>query len=198
MAEANAATSKKIKGAAWRRSRTRRMCASSRSQIRVAPHQRQGRGEHALLDEDGPRVRRAGRGRDRMRTAESCNAEEFIKFLKEMNEIHHKMLIVPDNASCHKSKAIGEFVEGTDGAVKPPFLLGYVPNSIPQSPVERPQAAAARRVLCVHRGAGGGRGVAGWRGPDEPGQDQPVRDTRLNLPARVREAMIRPRRYRTS
>ena len=72
-----------------------------------------------------------------MRTAESCNAEEFIKFLKEMNEIHPKMLIILDNASYHKSKAILEFVEGTDVAVELLFLPAYTPQLNPMETQQR-------------------------------------------------------------
>ena len=72
-----------------------------------------------------------------IRTAKSCNAAEFVKFLKDVNETRPKMLIILDNASYHKSKAILEFVEGTDVAVELLFLPAYTPQLNPMETKQR-------------------------------------------------------------
>ncbi len=67
-----------------------------------------------------------------MRTAKACNAEEFIKFPKEVNEICHKMTVILNNASYHKAKAVRKFGDGTGGDIELIFLPAYPPqlNSI--------------------------------------------------------------------
>ena len=126
-----------------------------------------------------------------MRMAKACNAEEFIKFPKEVNEICHKMTVILNNASYHKAKAVRKFGDGTGGDIELIFLPAYPPPAqLDRDSMARSQAAAAQRVLCLYRGAGSGHNVAGRQAPDASGQDYEIRDTRLRRPADARMAMI--------
>ncbi len=66
-----------------------------------------------------------------MRTAKACNAEEFIKFLKEVNETCPKMTIILDNASYHQAKTVRKFVDGANGDIELIFLPAYTPQLNP-------------------------------------------------------------------
>ena len=66
-----------------------------------------------------------------IRTAKACNAEEFIKFLKEVNKMCPKMTIILDNASYHKAKAVRKFVDDANGDIELIFLPAYTPQLNP-------------------------------------------------------------------
>ena len=67
-----------------------------------------------------------------IRTTDAINSETFIEFLQELLKTCPKFVMVLDNASCHKSKMVTEFVESTDGDIRLVFLPPYTPqlNSI--------------------------------------------------------------------
>ncbi len=76
-----------------------------------------------------------GAGGYYIRTAKACNAEEFLKVLKEVNETCPKMTVTLDNASYHRAKAVRKFVEGTGRDIELIFLPAYTP--LPQlNPIE--------------------------------------------------------------
>ena len=57
-----------------------------------------------------------------IRTTDAINSETFIEFLQELLKTCPKFVMVLDNASCHKSKTVTEFVESTDGDIRLVFL----------------------------------------------------------------------------
>ncbi len=63
-----------------------------------------------------------------VRTAESTNSETFIDFLKDVRQRHPEFYMVLDNASYHKSRAVKEYVDGTNGAIDLEFLPPYTPQ----------------------------------------------------------------------
>ena len=63
-----------------------------------------------------------------VRTVESTNSETFIDFLKDVRQKHPEFYMVLDNASCHKSRAVKECVEGTNGAIDLEFFPPYTPQ----------------------------------------------------------------------
>ncbi len=63
-----------------------------------------------------------------VRTVESTNSETFIDFLKDVRQRHPEFYMVLDNASYHKSRAVKEYVEGTNGAIDLEFLPPYTPQ----------------------------------------------------------------------
>ena len=60
-----------------------------------------------------------------VRTVESTNSETFIDFLKDVRQGHPEFYMVLDNAPYHKSRAVKEYVEGTNGAIDLEFLPPY-------------------------------------------------------------------------
>ena len=68
----------------------------------------------------------------RIRATDAINSETFIAFLQDLLKTYPKFAMVLDNASCHHSKMVTEFVESTDGAIRLVFLPPYTPqlNSI--------------------------------------------------------------------
>ena len=126
-----------------------------------------------------------------MRTAKACNAEEFIKFLKEVNKMCPKMTIILDNASYHKAKIVRKFVDDANGGIELIFLPAYTPQL---NPIEI-QWRVLKRLLHGRYFASIEELEAaitslGRQRPDASGQDYEVRDTRLNLPADAGTAMI--------
>ena len=63
-----------------------------------------------------------------VRIAESANSETFKEFMEDVRKSHPKFYMVLDNASCHHSHTVNEYVEGTDGDIEPEFLLPYTPQ----------------------------------------------------------------------
>ena len=76
---------------------------------------------YGILSKDGYHIR----------ICESCNANTFVDFLREMLKIYPKLLIVLDNASYHKAQKVEELVEASKGALKLVFLLEYTPQLNP-------------------------------------------------------------------
>ena len=72
-----------------------------------------------------------------VRTVESTNSETFIDFLKDVRQRHPEFYMVLDNASYHKSRAVKEYVEGTNGAIDLEFLPPYTPQLNPVETVWR-------------------------------------------------------------
>ena len=79
----------------------------------------------------------------RIRTTDAINSETFIAFLQEMLKAYPKFVMILDNASCHKSKMVAEFVDSTDGAIRLVFLPPYTPQL---NPIEM-QWAVLKRLL---------------------------------------------------
>ncbi len=79
----------------------------------------------------------------RIRTTDAINSETFIAFLQEMLKAYPKFVMILDNASCHKSKMVAEFVDSTDGAIRLAFLPPYTPQL---NPIEM-QWAVLKRLL---------------------------------------------------
>ena len=67
----------------------------------------------------------------RIRITDAINSETFIKFLQDLLKTCPKFVMVPDNASCHKSKTVTEFAESTGGDIWLVFLLPYTPQLNP-------------------------------------------------------------------
>ena len=78
-----------------------------------------------------------------IRTTDAINPETFIEFLQELLKTCPKFVMVPDNASCHKSKMVTEFVESTDGDIRLVFLPPYTPQL---NPIEM-QWSVLKRLL---------------------------------------------------
>ena len=66
-----------------------------------------------------------------IRTTDAINSETFIEFPQELLKTCPKFVMVPDNASCHKSKMVTEFVESTDGDIRLVFLPPCTPQLNP-------------------------------------------------------------------
>ena len=67
----------------------------------------------------------------RIRIANTCNAGEFIEFIKEVMAEYRKVVMVLGNTFYHKSKAVRKFVESTDGNLELIFLPPYTPQLNP-------------------------------------------------------------------
>ena len=79
-----------------------------------------------------------------------ANPETFQEFLEEIRRDRPRFCMILDNASCHKSKAVREYVEFTRGNIELEFLPPYAPQLNPvEGRVEGPQEAAGRQVLPV-------------------------------------------------
>ncbi len=79
----------------------------------------------------------------RIRAIDAINSETFIEFLQDLLKTYPKLILVMDNASCHRSKMVAEFVESTGGAIRLVFLPPYTPQL---NPVEM-QWGALKRLL---------------------------------------------------
>ena len=64
---------------------------------------------------------------------DSLKTYTIIAFLEKIQKICHKLAIVLDNASYHKSNEVNKFIESTRGDTVPVFLQSYTPQL---SPVE--------------------------------------------------------------
>ena len=74
-----------------------------------------------VLGEDGYHIK----------IVKSLNSAEFIEYLEYLRGIHGKMGIVLDNASCHKSKMVTEYIKSTNGDIELIFLPPYTPQLNP-------------------------------------------------------------------
>ena len=66
-----------------------------------------------------------------IKIVDSTNSETFQEFLKEIRQDHPKFYMVLDNASCHKSKMIREYVESAGDDIAFEFLPPYTPQLNP-------------------------------------------------------------------
>ena len=67
----------------------------------------------------------------RIRAIDAINSETFIEFLQDLLKTYPKLILVMDNASCHHSRMVTEFVESTGGAIRLVFLPPYTPQLNP-------------------------------------------------------------------
>ena len=64
---------------------------------------------------------------------ESLKSEGVIAFLRRLHGKHGRILVILDNAGAHKSRAMGKYLESTDGEV----ALLFLPPRTPQhNPIE--------------------------------------------------------------
>ena len=66
-----------------------------------------------------------------IKAVDSANSETFQEFLEEIRRDHPKFYMVLDNASCHKSKTIREYVESAGDDIALEFLPPYTPQLNP-------------------------------------------------------------------
>ena len=107
----------------------------------------------------------------RIRAIDAINSETFIEFLQDLLKTYPKLILVMDNASCHRSKMVTEFVESTGGAIRLGVPAPVHPAAEPhRDAVGRTQAAALRQVLPIRREAQRNRSVPGRKRRDETRQ----------------------------
>ncbi len=68
-----------------------------------------------------------GEGKIHMMSVDKLDSDSFIAFLKEALEIYGMVIIVLDNASCHRSAKVRDFIESTHGSIRLFFLPSYTP-----------------------------------------------------------------------
>ncbi len=71
-----------------------------------------------------------GRGRIHVKV-EKTNSETFVEFLKELRDEYGRLVILLDNASYHRYKAVGEFIRSTRGEIRLVYLPPYTPQLNP-------------------------------------------------------------------
>lgn len=75
----------------------------------------------------------------------SIKGAQIVEFLKALRtQLRRKLMIVWDGAAQHKSRAVREYLDSTDGTVQMALLPGYVPDL---NPVEYLWAWLERHVL---------------------------------------------------
>ena len=72
-----------------------------------------------------------GRDRIHVKAVERTNSETFVEFLKELRQEYGRLVILLDNASYHRYKAVNEFVKSTCGEIKLAYLPPYTPQLNP-------------------------------------------------------------------
>ena len=104
-----------------------------------------------------PKCTRASQGELRIKIVESANSETFREFPEEIRRDHPRLFMVLDNASYHKSKAVREYVESTEGDVGLEFLPPYTPQLNPVETVWRDlkRRLAGRFFRSARRAEGG-------------------------------------------
>ena len=74
-----------------------------------------------------------GSGTLYFRFYEKTNSDAFIDFLKHAYKEYGKFYLIVDNASCHKSKKVKQFLEEMDDKI----ILDYLPPYTPElNPIE--------------------------------------------------------------
>ena len=73
-----------------------------------------------------------GRDRIHVKAVERTNSETFVEFLKELRQEYGRLVILLDNASYHRYRAVNEFVKSTSGDIKLPTSR-HTPRSLTQS-----------------------------------------------------------------
>ena len=72
-----------------------------------------------------------GRDRIHVKAVERTNSETFVEFLKELRQEYGRLIILLDNASYHRYRAVNEFVKSTCGEIKLAYLPPYTPQLNP-------------------------------------------------------------------
>ena len=72
-----------------------------------------------------------GRDRIHVKAVERTNSETFVEFLKELRQECGRLVILLDNASYHRYRAVSEFVKSTCGEIKLAYLPPYTPQLNP-------------------------------------------------------------------
>ena len=72
-----------------------------------------------------------GRGRIHVKAVERTNSVTFVEFLKELRQEYGRLIILLDNASYHRYRAVNEFVKSTCGEIKLAYLPPYTPQLNP-------------------------------------------------------------------
>ena len=62
---------------------------------------------------------------------EKTNSETFVEFLKELRQEYGRLVILLDNAACHRYKAVDEFVKSACGEIRLVYLPPYTPQLNP-------------------------------------------------------------------
>ena len=74
-----------------------------------------------------------GRGRIHVKAAGKMNSETFVEFFKELRREYGRLVILLDNASYHRYKAVDEFIRSTRREIR----LAYLPPHTQQlNPIE--------------------------------------------------------------
>ena len=72
-----------------------------------------------------------GQDRIHVKAVERTNSETFMEFLKELRQEYGRLVILLDNASYHRYRAVNEFVKSTCGEIKLAYLPPYTPQLNP-------------------------------------------------------------------
>ena len=72
-----------------------------------------------------------GRDRIHVKAVERTNSETLVEFLKELRQEYGRLVILLDNASYHRYKAVNEFVKSTCREIKLAYLPPYTPQLNP-------------------------------------------------------------------
>ena len=62
---------------------------------------------------------------------ERTNSETFVEFLKELRQEYGRLIILLDNASYRRYKAVNEFAKSACGEIKLVYLPPYAPQLNP-------------------------------------------------------------------
>ena len=60
-----------------------------------------------------------------------ANSESYCDFLGRLRRKFGRVLLFPDNAPCHKSKAVREYLEKADGDIQIRYFPPYTPEPSP-------------------------------------------------------------------
>ena len=66
-----------------------------------------------------------GQDRIHVKAVERTNSETFVEFLKELRQEYGRLVILLDNASYHRYRAVNEFVKPTCGEINLAYLPPY-------------------------------------------------------------------------
>ena len=93
-----------------------------------------------------------GRDRIHVKVVERTNSETFVEFLKELRQEYGRLIILLDNASYHRYRAVNEFVKSACGEIKAGLPPAIRPATQPnRDPVEGTQGNACGKVLRIDR-----------------------------------------------
>ena len=72
-----------------------------------------------------------GRDRIHVKAVERTNSKTLVEFLKELRQEYGRLVILLDNASYRRYRAVNEFVKSTCGEIKLAYLPPYTPQLNP-------------------------------------------------------------------